>query len=71
MVHEQVDLGLGQFPMGRTRSAYLTRFETPLDRPRAFFVSPNAEEQSHAMADANVVPEKTIDSSWELGTLCI
>ena len=31
--------------------------------------APNAEEQSHAMADANVVPEKTIDSSWELGTL--
>ena len=58
-------------PDGPHSIGLLTRFETPLDRPRAFFVSPNAEEQSRAMAEANVVPEKTIDSSWELGTLCI
>jgi ABC-type multidrug transport system ATPase subunit len=38
----------------------------PAQLPPAFFVSPNAKEQSRAMANANVLPEKTIDSSWEL-----
>ena len=54
-------------PDGPHSIGLLRRFETPwtgpAQIPRAFFVSPNAEEQSHAMADANVVPEKTIDSS--------
>jgi hypothetical protein len=60
-------------PDGPHSIGLLTRFETPLDRlradTRAFFVSPNAEEQSQAMANDNVLPEKTIDSSRELWKL--
>src|SRR5258707_11154095 len=52
----------------------LKRLNTPMDRLRAdtagfFFVSPNAKEQSEAMANANVPPEKAIDSSRELWKL--
>jgi hypothetical protein len=64
-------LRTGPIPDEPHSIALMTRFKTPLDQgpaqiTRAVFVSPSAKEQSQAMANANVLPEKTIDSSWEL-----
>ena len=70
MVRQQVDLERGPFPMGRTQNRPLDASQDPIgpgaEIRRGFFVSPSAKEQSQAMPNANVLPEKTIDSSWEL-----
>jgi hypothetical protein len=70
MVQQTSGFRTWPIPDGPHPIGLLTRLKTPLDVPRAdtagFLRLSNAKEQSQAMPNANVLPEKTIDSSWEL-----